>query len=142
MSLIPGVPDDVVNKVVGLLTEGRSCVIGIINQTGASLQFDASNTSVSHGGLLPPPEQIAPNAIDAAGAHSGDNSLATGCEGIIVYQASDGTQQFQVNLHYDNPFAGGNSADGSVSISDYTVDAWAGPGDSQAPMRFVLRPAS
>jgi len=142
MSLIPDVPDELVTKVLGLLTDGRSCAIGIVNQTAATLTWDAANTSTSHGGLLPPPPQIAANSADVAGAQSGDNSIATGCEGVIAYTVDDGTGSFGIRLHYDNPFAGGNSADAESDSSAYAVDAGAGPGDQKAPVRFALRAAS
>jgi hypothetical protein len=84
---------------------------GIINQTSAMLTWDAANTSTSHGGLLPPPEQIGPGATDVAGAQSGGDSVGTGCEGVISYGASANGETFSVRLHYDNPFVGSNSAD-------------------------------
>jgi len=142
MSTIQDVAEDAVTKIIGLLTDGRSVVIGIVNQTAATLTWDQANTSASHGGILPPPQTIGPNASDAAGAQSGDNSLATGCEGIIAYTVNDGTNSFGMRLHYDNPFAGGNSADAQIDSDQYAVDAWAGPGDQKAPIRFALRSAS
>ncbi len=139
MPIIPGVPDDVVDKVAGLITAGRSCVIGIVNQTQSVLIWDSANTTTEHGQLLSAPARIGAGATEAAAAQSGENSAGSGCEGVIAYTGHDTHGAFTVLLHFDHSHAGTNSADASVSSDGYACDAWAGPGVSKAPIRFVLR---
>jgi hypothetical protein len=79
-------------------------VIEVDNNTNFDLVIQSSNHQ--HGGFTDLPKaDIAPRSADAFGSQSAAGSagsIATGCEGSIVYQGDD----FTFLIHWDNLFFG------------------------------------
>lgn len=87
----------------------RSAHVIIKNDTDKTLTFVSGKAD--HGIVTrKPPSQIPPAGTGELFAES--NGFATGTEGRVTYRlvGVNGTAVF----HWDNPFAGGNSADGSA----------------------------
>jgi hypothetical protein len=125
------------NQVFAFLTAGRSCAIAVINDTESTLTLSAQ--TLDHGGYAQgalPQSSILPHSTTTFGAQSGDDSVATGCEGHITYTSDAG---FSFIVHWDNPFVGSNSSDASVdSTQSYSTNAANSVGNQNATYQFMV----
>lgn len=129
-----------IEAVTHFLNGNRSVIIEVDNNTDFPLTV--FNTTLQHGGFADLPNaQIPAQAADVFGAQSSANSLWTGTEGSVVYQSN----QFQLVIHWDNPYAGGNSCSAFIlgpNAMLFDVKAFAGAGNEKAHMRFVVSPSN
>ena len=117
------------------LNKARSVVCTILNVTDQTLIFAGAHQD--HGGFATnPPPTIAPRSAAAFGAQSSAGAIATGAEGTVNYGLPGGTLHF----HWDDPFAGGNSASAALDGDQGRFATWsnAGAGDQNAQMQFVV----
>lgn len=120
--------------VLQALNGSRSVLLEVDNMTDIALTYVSD--SHAHGGfaVLPSP-QIPAGKADAFGSQNKGGSIATGTEGSVVYRGDDG---LEFRITWDNPFAGGNSCDASVSMRKYRVNTACGVGNTGAHMRYEL----
>lgn len=109
--------EDVVQAVAavgGVFTAERSVIVEIDNQLAVPLTFDPSASDHDHGGFGQVPQgAVQPMGFDIFTSRS--SGFAVGTEGHVFYNFKDGRKLF---VHWDNPFGGGNSADGHVEPED------------------------
>jgi uncharacterized protein with LGFP repeats len=126
---------DSLRSVVESLNTARSVVVTVANNTGQPLQLRSHHHD--HGNFRP---ANAPGMIEAKtsivfGSQSKAGSVATGTEGWVTYGGHD----FEVVLHWNNPFVGSNSSHAEVrgarANAVRLVDQ-SGAGNSRAPFRF------
>jgi hypothetical protein len=116
----------------------RSVVCEIDNVSGRKLNFESSG--FDHGGFGGdlPPADIEDQKSGLFSARS--SGLLSGVQGHVTYTIDDGRgSKFTVN--FDNPEAGGNSADCSLDspISNaYFLSSVTGNGNHGAHMRFLI----
>jgi hypothetical protein len=118
------------------LNKPRSCICIINNVTDVVLTYASSNND--HGGFATtPPPSVNARASAAFGAQSSSGAIMTGADGWVRYVGPDG---MGVKLHWDNPWAGGNSSDATLDGNFGRYAAWSvtGAGDSNAQMQFVV----
>jgi hypothetical protein len=120
-----------------LLTEGRSCVVEVTNETTQTMR--RVSLAAPHGVFVTQPAALVlPGSRDVFGMQNRPRGIGVGCEGIVRYAL--GETGFE--LRFDNPFAGRNFAGAQFSgksANDYTCEAHAEEGDARVRVRFVLR---
>lgn len=117
------------------LGAARSVRVVIKNDTDRVMTFVSGKAQ--HGIVTrKPPSQIPPSGVGELFAES--NGIATGTEGRVTYQLAGvgGTAQF----HWDNPFAGSNSADGSAPAG-FKVEQ-IGDSGNRTLVFFTIHPAN
>jgi hypothetical protein len=120
-----------------LLTEGRSCVVEVINETTQTMRrvFHAA----LHGVFVREPAALVlPDSRDVFGMQNRPRGIGVGCEGVVRYALGETL----VELHFDNPFVGRNFAGAQFSgksTLEYSCDAHAEEGDARVRVRFVIR---
>ena len=123
----------------------RSFSVTVENLTGK--QWRRSNLSLPHGewsneGGLVPPENIPPVSINTDGdAQPGviffegeSDGFLTGVEGYVDY-TSDGVGT--IKIHFDNPWAGGNTFT-AVGPGSLRLD-WGNASGNQASVTLTIR---
>lgn len=128
---------DSLRSVVESLNTARSVVVTVANHTGEPLQLHSHHHDQGNFRPTNAPGLIAERASVAFGSQSKAGSLATGTEGRVVYAGRD----FEVVLHWNNPFWGDNSARSEVRgarANAVRLVHQSGGGNSKAPFRFDL----
>ncbi|MFI9245746.1 hypothetical protein ACIGXF_24920 [Streptomyces sp. NPDC053086] len=110
---------DVVQKVqaeLNTINTARSIVIEFDNNTDLPLQMTGDH--LDHGGYGPtlPPHYADPHKATMWSAASHDGGLFVGCEGSSTWAAGG----IQLDIHWDNPFIGGNSCTATLSGANAT----------------------
>jgi hypothetical protein len=125
-----------INDVNQELTEGRSVVLEIDNNTDLTLHKTADQHD--HGGWAVPPKTDFP-PHDAMVFGSQSTGVLTGTEGSVTF----GGDGIILTASWDNPWIGGNSCDASLSGPNgglYRVRHTTGSGNQQAHMLYELFP--
>lgn len=121
----------------GVAAAQRSCVIEVDNQLPVPLILDSSGHD--HGGFGDrlPKGIIDPMNFDIFNSRSA--GVLTGTEGHVSYWFNNDRRVF---AHWDNPWAGSNSADAHIDPVDWRsrVITITGTGNNGAHMRYVLYP--
>jgi hypothetical protein len=125
------------DDVARLLTEARSCVVEVVNETAHPMR--RLSATALHGTFVTQPAALVPaGATDAFGMQNRPRGIGLGCEGSVAYAiGADAT----LTLYLDNPFAGRNFAGAQFCgprMLEYSCDARAGEGDSLVRVRFVV----
>ncbi|KAH7117319.1 hypothetical protein EDB81DRAFT_818102 [Dactylonectria macrodidyma] len=116
----------------------RSVQVTFQNQTDSALVL--TSTDLPHGEwTVSPPARIEPD--QTANFSSESDGVATGTEGRATYQLEN--LAATVQLHWDNPFVGGNSYDAKVSdpIWHRVVSSGSGSGNNSS-MTWTLQETS
>jgi hypothetical protein len=123
--------------VARLLTEGRSCVIEVVNRTAHAMR--RLSATELHGTFITHPAALIPaGSSDVFGMQNRPRGIGLGCEGSVVYALG---ADAKLTLYFDNPFAGRNFAGAQFSgprVIEYSCDARAGDGDAHVRVRFVV----
>jgi hypothetical protein len=122
-----------VSQVQGALTEGRSVVCEVDNNT--DLALNKTGDEHSHGGFAVTPASIPPRQVMVFGSQS--TGILTGTEGSVTFAANE----LALTVSWDNPWAGSNSCDASMSGNDvirYQLTHTCGSGNTNAHMRYEL----
>ena len=118
----------------GVESAERSCVIEVDNQLPVRLTLDSSDHDHGGFGTVLPKGVIEPMSFDVFNSRS--SGFLTGTEGHVFYTFRDR----KLFVHWNNPFAGGNSSDTHVEPDDPRTRAIAitGNGNHGAHMRFII----
>src|SRR5262249_37318947 len=126
--------EDVVNAIGDIIKESnRSVVVEVDNLLPVRLTLVSSDHD--HGGFdtTLPHGTIVPRSFDVFGSRS--SGFLTGTEGHITYRFNDRT----FFIHWDNPEAGGNTADCHVEPPDARFEAITITGNgNNSHTRFII----
>ncbi len=132
-----------VQAIAAILNGARSCTIEVDNNT--KLQLSVGQPNNSHGKLAGPLPQdhMAPESSMVFGAQSDAWSIGTGAEGTLPFiNDSFAAQPINFVIHWDNPFGGSNSGDGSIigngGVPLFELTTYVGAGNTLAPFRFTI----
>src|SRR5436305_12939414 len=108
----------------------------VYNKSGFSLRKTGDHHA--HGGFSEAPSFVLDDSkADVFGSQSKSGSLFTGTEGDVTYSGSG----FIFTIHWDNPWAGGNSSSANVSGAlwpIFNIEHEIGAGNEKAHARFGI----